>query len=52
MRLDPMRRGCPNSSRFLYLNVLYGRKRDMTTNITPDHRATFEALTSRDYALF
>jgi len=24
----------------------------MTTNITPDHRAAFEALTSGDYANF
>jgi hypothetical protein len=47
-------RGCPLGSRaFIFpMSILYRRKRDMTTNITPDHRAAFEALTSGDYANF
>lgn len=51
-----MRRGCFNSSRafvcLLNQTVIYGRKSNVTTNITPDHCAAFEALTSGDYANF
>jgi len=51
---DPVQRGCCLAAAPLFFpkSILYARKRDVITNITPDHCAAFEALTSGDYANF
>jgi hypothetical protein len=49
-----VQRGCCLAAAPLFFpkSILYARKRDVITNITPDHCAAFEALTSGDYANF